>query len=191
VHAVVQPAPVDAAFKSFARFNPKTQKDKRREGAVPFEIKTGRATAGMEHRAQTMLYTLLLSERTSTPVPSGLLYYTQTEEVMEVPAARNEVKSLIGVRNSLAGWVSKRGRKWDKEEKERRERARLEVKIDEEGEELIDSKSNETQEVDDGPFLPLPIDDERTCTRCYAIDTCMLFRRVSLLPMSAPLGPAD
>jgi DNA replication ATP-dependent helicase Dna2 len=29
----------------------------------PFEIKTGRNVAGMEHRAQTMLYTLLISER--------------------------------------------------------------------------------------------------------------------------------
>lgn len=30
---------------------------------MPFEIKTGRAVAGMEHRAQTMLYTLLMSDR--------------------------------------------------------------------------------------------------------------------------------
>lgn len=30
---------------------------------IPFEIKTGRAVAGNEHRAQTMLYTLLMSDR--------------------------------------------------------------------------------------------------------------------------------
>jgi DNA replication ATP-dependent helicase Dna2 len=30
---------------------------------LPFEIKTGKAGAGMEHRAQTMLYTLLMSDR--------------------------------------------------------------------------------------------------------------------------------
>ena len=30
---------------------------------MPFEIKTGRSIAGMEHRAQTMLYTLLAAER--------------------------------------------------------------------------------------------------------------------------------
>ncbi|CEQ40945.1 SPOSA6832_02624, partial [Sporobolomyces salmonicolor] len=34
-----------------------------RKGTSPFEIKTGRAIAGMEHRAQTMLYTLLMSDR--------------------------------------------------------------------------------------------------------------------------------
>ena len=30
---------------------------------MPFEIKTGMSRAGMEHRAQTMLYTLLMEER--------------------------------------------------------------------------------------------------------------------------------
>jgi len=30
---------------------------------MPFEIKTGMSKAGMEHRAQTMLYTLLMEER--------------------------------------------------------------------------------------------------------------------------------
>lgn len=35
----------------------------RHEGTLPFEIKTGRTSAGMEHRAQTMLYTLLMSDR--------------------------------------------------------------------------------------------------------------------------------
>ncbi|TNY23878.1 DNA replication factor Dna2-domain-containing protein [Rhodotorula diobovata] len=34
-----------------------------RRGTTPFEIKTGRTSAGMEHRAQTMLYTLLMSDR--------------------------------------------------------------------------------------------------------------------------------
>lgn len=36
-------------------------------GPVPFEIKTGRTNAGMEHRAQTMLYTLLLEDRYGAP----------------------------------------------------------------------------------------------------------------------------
>ena len=33
---------------------------------VPFEIKTGRSIGGVEHRAQTLLYTLLISERYRT-----------------------------------------------------------------------------------------------------------------------------
>jgi hypothetical protein len=35
------------------------------EMPMPFEIKTGRAVGVMEHRAQTMLYTLLMEERYS------------------------------------------------------------------------------------------------------------------------------
>jgi hypothetical protein len=39
---------------------------------MPFEIKTGRTVGGMEHRAQTMLYTILIAERYGTPTWSCL-----------------------------------------------------------------------------------------------------------------------
>ncbi|KAG9309431.1 hypothetical protein JVU11DRAFT_10683 [Chiua virens] len=58
---------------------------------MPFEIKTGRSIAGMEHHAQTILYTLLAEEHYGVEVPSGLLYYTQSEEVVRVPRGRNEL----------------------------------------------------------------------------------------------------
>ncbi|KAJ3553389.1 hypothetical protein NM688_g3640 [Phlebia brevispora] len=74
----------------------------------PFEIKTGRAVAGMEHRAQTMLYTLLMSERYEEDVQSGLLYYTQSEEVVRVPAARNEIRGLMVARNEMAEYMMRR-----------------------------------------------------------------------------------
>ena len=77
-------------------------------GPTPFEIKTGRANAGMEHRAQTMLYTLLAGERYASDVPAGLLYYTQSAEVVRVPRSRNEVLALIMTRNELATWMMKR-----------------------------------------------------------------------------------
>ncbi|EIW80184.1 Dna2-domain-containing protein [Coniophora puteana RWD-64-598 SS2] len=75
---------------------------------MPFEIKTGRANAGLEHRAQTMLYTLLAAERYASDVPAGLLYYTQAEEVVRVPRSRNELRGLIVARNELAAWMMKR-----------------------------------------------------------------------------------
>lgn len=83
---------------------------------TPLEIKTGRAIAGTEHRAQTLLYTLLASERYATPVPAGLLYYTQSEEVVKVPANRNEIRALLAQRNLLAGFVVRRSRGQDWEE---------------------------------------------------------------------------
>lgn len=118
---------------------------------MPFEIKTGRATAGMEHRAQTMLYTLLMSERYSTPVQEGLLYYTQSEEVICVPAARHEMRALVNVRNTIADTVARRFQK---------------------------GFGRHQDEEEEGSFLPETIDDERICGRCYSLDACMLYRKV-------------
>lgn len=119
---------------------------------TPLEIKTGRAIAGTEHRAQTLLYTILASTRYATPVPSGLLYYTQSEEVVRVPVARNEIRGLIGGRNTLAGYIVRRNQ----------------------GEKCGTDRGVHAEE----PFLPPTLDDERTCKRCYSLDTCMLYRKV-------------
>lgn len=129
---------------------------------APFEIKTGRTIAGTEHRAQTLLYTLLTSERYATPVESGLLYYTQTDEVVRVPVARNEIRGLISGRNLLAGFVARRGKgtfKWGKKEK-------------------VVEPEPAVAEAEVEPFLPTTIDDERICGRCYQVDACMLYRKV-------------
>ncbi|KAJ3807809.1 DNA replication factor Dna2-domain-containing protein [Lentinula aff. lateritia] len=78
------------------------------QGPKPLEIKTGRATSGMEHRAQTMLYTLLAQERYGIDVTSGLLYYTQSDDIVQVPASRNELRGLIIGRNELAMYMMRR-----------------------------------------------------------------------------------
>lgn len=123
------------------------------DGPAPFEIKTGRTTAAMEHRAQTLLYTVLAEERYNEPVESGLLWYTQSEEVVRVPRARNELRGLINVRNLLAGYMIRRTEK---------------RKTTDAGPDLEED------------FLPPTIDDERICKRCYVADTCMLYRKVRL-----------
>ncbi|KAJ7863097.1 DNA replication factor Dna2-domain-containing protein [Mycena olivaceomarginata] len=125
-------------------------------GPKPFEIKTGRPVAGLEHRAQTMLYTLLTEERYGAQVSSGLLFYTQSEEVVRVPATRNDLKGLIAARNELAAYMARRI------QKERDNR-----KGGDERKELEPAES----------FLPPTIDDERVCKRCYTLDTCMLYRK--------------
>jgi DNA replication ATP-dependent helicase Dna2 len=125
---------------------------------MPFEIKTGRNVAGMEHRAQTMLYTLLIAERYGVDVPSGLLYYTQSEEVVRVPQSRNELRALIGARNEMASYMMRRN-------------------------------THGKEKVLEEPFLPPTIDDERVCKKCYALDTCMLFRKVWF--SSCSMGSAD
>ena len=148
---------IDDSSTPFARAAPRIRESR---SPMPFEIKTGRAVAGMEHRAQTMLYTLLMGERYGTEIPSGLLYYTQSEEVVRVPAARNELRALLVSRNELAAHMMNRLR------------AKGEVNVTE------DETSGETSIDDLESFLPPTIDDHRTCGRCFALDTCMLYRKV-------------
>ncbi|KAF8528420.1 Dna2-domain-containing protein [Hysterangium stoloniferum] len=115
--------------------------------SLPFEIKTGRAIAVLEHRAQTLLYTLLMAERYDVEVPSGLLYYTHSEELIRVPAARNEVKALLIARNELASYMM---------------RKRI----------LNDDSDQHVQ-----PLLPPTLDDGYKCKKCYVVNGCMLYRK--------------
>jgi DNA replication ATP-dependent helicase Dna2 len=122
-------------------------------GPAPLELKTGRVSP-VEHRAQTMLYTLLLSDRYAQPVPAGLLFYTQSESVTLVNQARNEIRSLIMMRNEIASWLAKRARQ---------------------------TSEFAAPHLEDQSFLPETIDEERFCSRCYALDACMLYRKVSIV----------
>ncbi|KAG9081363.1 Tripartite DNA replication factor [Ceratobasidium sp. UAMH 11750] len=131
---------------------------------MPFEIKTGRTVGGMEHRAQTMLYTILIAERYGVQTPTGILYYTQKDEIIQVHPARNELRGLILGRNELAASIMHR-RVLDESET-------LPVDIEE-------------PQPDNGSFLPPPIDEDHQCTRCYARDACTLYRAaVERLPPS-------
>jgi DNA replication ATP-dependent helicase Dna2 len=131
-------------------------------GPKPFEIKTGRTVAAMEHRAQTMLYALLTAERYGVEASSGLLYYTQDEEVVRVPTSRNEIRGLFIARNEMAAYMMRRHQKARRHETDDMD--------------LEDPPSPE-------PFLPPTIDDERTCKRCFALDSCMLYRKVATLSL--------
>lgn len=131
---------------------------------LPFEIKTGRSIAGIEHRAQTALYSLLLEDRyhdaprntlDDSKAQGGLLYYTQTNEVNYVTAGRNEVRGLIMTRNELASYLMSRSKRGKKQE----------------------AASGSPDEVS-RPILPETIDQERACGRCYVSDACMLYRKV-------------
>lgn len=126
---------------------------------APLELKTGRSSQVMEHRAQTLLYTVLMEERYGTPVPSGLLYYTQSDEVVRVPRSPNELRALILKRNEMAGYLARRMGLQEKKK---------------------DHKDKEERASDIEDFLPPTIDDMRTCGKCYVVDTCMLYRRVRL-----------
>ncbi|KAF3905451.1 hypothetical protein ABW20_dc0103994 [Dactylellina cionopaga] len=72
---------------------------------VPLELKTGRNTKNMSHRAQTMLYTLLMSDRYDIETLCGILYYTETSETLRIPNLADELRGLMIGRNQLARFI--------------------------------------------------------------------------------------
>ena len=72
---------------------------------VPLEFKTGKKDNNEMHRAQTQLYTLLLSDRYDINITSGVLYYLETRKMFRVGGIRNEVRHMIIQRNELACYV--------------------------------------------------------------------------------------
>ncbi|KAK9749095.1 hypothetical protein RND81_02G102300 [Saponaria officinalis] len=75
------------------------------EKMMPLEFKTGKATSGqtmMEHSAQLILYTLLMSERYSQSIDSGLLYYLSTDLTKGTNVRRSDLIGIIMRRNELA-----------------------------------------------------------------------------------------
>ncbi|KAH9297337.1 hypothetical protein KI387_029019, partial [Taxus chinensis] len=75
------------------------------EFIMPLEFKTGKGTTGqaaMEHRAQVILYTLLMSDRYLQDIGSGLLYYLHTNETQGVAVQHADVIGLMMRRNEHA-----------------------------------------------------------------------------------------
>ncbi|MCJ1387495.1 Tripartite DNA replication factor [Xylographa bjoerkii] len=75
---------------------------------VPFEVKTGKNNSNAAHKAQTALYTLLLSDRYDVQIAYGILYYMETSEISRIPAVRHELRHMIMQRNELACYVRRR-----------------------------------------------------------------------------------
>ncbi len=189
---------------------------------MPFEIKTGRAVGVMEHRAQTMLYTLLMEERyrecglvrkrlqpvkpihrTGTSIKAGLLYYTQTDSLLQVPAASSEIRSLLHARNELAGYLAH-----DRAEAQSRVLASQNTPqvpvLPQERSGKIEAPtptaaspvkhashapSPESEQVSSQhAILPPTLDNPRECRSCYAVNGCMLYRKVGLLEVVSPLS---
>ncbi|OWM91537.1 hypothetical protein CDL15_Pgr024861 [Punica granatum] len=63
--------------------------------------------SSMEHTAQVILYTLLMSERYLKPIDSGLLYYLQSEHTQGIAVRRSDLVGLIMRRNELANDILK------------------------------------------------------------------------------------
>ncbi|KAJ3256230.1 Tripartite DNA replication factor [Chytriomyces hyalinus] len=101
---------------------------------MPFEIKTGKSTTALNHRAQASLYTLMMQDRYDIDVSGSMLYYMKTGEMIHIPFNRNEARGLIINRNRLAQSVTTR-------------------------------------------TLPGMLQNSNACTRCYSLNTCLVYHK--------------
>ncbi|CAK9231222.1 unnamed protein product [Sphagnum troendelagicum] len=72
---------------------------------MPLELKTGKGTTGqaaLEHRAQVILYTLLMSDRYMQDVGAGLLFYLHTNQTQGVGVRHADLAGIMIRRNDLA-----------------------------------------------------------------------------------------
>ncbi|XP_038878324.1 DNA replication ATP-dependent helicase/nuclease JHS1 [Benincasa hispida] len=92
------------------RVNLMSNYNKCAENVMPLEFKTGKVPAGqssMEHCAQVILYTLLMSERYGKHVGYGLLYYLRSDQTQGIRVQRSDLVGLIMRRNELANNILK------------------------------------------------------------------------------------
>ncbi|KAJ5632584.1 hypothetical protein N7490_008923 [Penicillium lividum] len=79
--------------------------DGKKNLVVPLELKTGKRDTNQGHRAQTALYTLLLSDRYDVDVTFGLLYYLELNKTLCIRGIRHELLQMVQVRNRLAVYI--------------------------------------------------------------------------------------
>eukprot|EP00041_Stephanoeca_diplocostata_P009368 m.144256 g.144256 ORF g.144256 m.144256 type:complete len:1074 (-) comp17709_c0_seq2:82-3303(-) len=79
---------------------------------APLELKTGKRSgmALLSHRAQVLLYVLMLQDKHRSRVDAGLLLYLKTGECLGVAADRNDTRALLMARNHVAAFLHGPGR---------------------------------------------------------------------------------
>ena len=73
---------------------------------APLELKTGKmyhSQGSIEHRAQVMLYSLMLAERYRCPEPSGLLFYIKPGLAQENVKSSGHVQGIPVLPHEIRG----------------------------------------------------------------------------------------
>ncbi len=60
----------------------------------------------IEHRAQVILYSLMMSEKYEKEINAGLLYYMKASHLQGVPATLKEKRALVIKRNEIVRFLS-------------------------------------------------------------------------------------
>lgn len=124
---------------------------------APFEVKTGRTTHSAAHRAQTALYTLLLSDRYDVVVEAGILYYLESSSMSRIAPTYNEIKQMVQQRNRLASYIH---------------RARNPARPDADANDMTPPMASQAMEESGLPNL---LRNPFKCGRCYAQESCFSY----------------
>ncbi|KAM6183104.1 DNA replication ATP-dependent helicase/nuclease DNA2 [Erethizon dorsatum] len=114
---------------------------------MPLELKTGKESNSIEHRAQVVLYTLLSQERRVDP-EAGLLLYLKTGQMYPVPAKHLDKRELLKLRNQMVFSLLHRT------SKSATEKAKTQL-----------------------ASLPQIIEEEKICKYCSQMNNCALYSR--------------
>ncbi|RMY76547.1 hypothetical protein D0863_01865 [Hortaea werneckii] len=125
---------------------------------APFEVKTGRTTQSPAHRAQTALYTLLLTDRYDVTVQAGILYYLESSSMSRIAPPINEIRQMVQQRNRVAAYIF---------------RARFPPK-EGQGSDQAQVVPQPTQEIEESG-LPALLKNPFKCGKCYARQSCFVY----------------
>lgn len=83
-----------------------------RRKIMPLEVKTGRASYSLEHKAQMILYLMMMGSR-DEEIDVGLLLYLKENSMREVRSSHHERRDLLILRNTLAHYFRQPGERWN------------------------------------------------------------------------------
>ncbi|GAB1739087.1 hypothetical protein NU219Hw_g3844t1 [Hortaea werneckii] len=126
---------------------------------APFEVKTGRTTQSPAHRAQTALYTLLLTDRYDLTVQAGILYYLESSSMSRIAPPINEIRQMFQQRNRVAAYIH---------------RARFPPKQEGQALDSAQAVPQPTQEMEESG-LPALLKNPFKCGKCYARQSCFVY----------------
>ena len=158
---------IDATIEAMVMDHPKEPNKKL---IAPFEVKTGKTTNSPAHRAQTALYTLLLSDRYDVDVKAGILYYLESSAMSRIAPPVNEMRQMVQQRNRLAVYIH---------------RAKFPS-----GTEQADNVPAPTQAIEESG-LPSMLKNPFKCTKCYAQQSCFAYHALIENGSSETAGMMD
>lgn len=116
---------------------------------MPLELKTGRASYSLEHKAQVILYFMMMGLR-DEEIDTGLLLYLKENSMQEIKSSHHERRDLLIVRNTLAHYFAKQSEKLQSKD-------------------TTESDTLRTME------LPEPINHPTACLRCPYKTVCCTY----------------